>query len=105
MTMTGLHPIVETPLVSAYHQIKARGLDPGEPTPQRFALWIWAQGDGGGQHYSIGCPNAPDHGALAYGVTALRYLCAVDHKAALELLRMAIAEIESVHPQLKEPRS
>ncbi|MGO9031404.1 hypothetical protein [Mycobacterium sp.] len=89
---------------SSYHQIKARGLDPGESTPERFALWIWRQGEAAGQHYDIGCPDAPDHGAMAYGVTALRHLCAVEPEAAVELLRMAVAEIESVH-QLKQARS
>ncbi len=37
-----------------------------------------------------------------HGVTAMHYLCGVEHESALELLRMCIAEIESVHPHLKE---
>ena len=89
-------------LESAYREMSARDIYPGERTPQKFARWFYAQEED--QRYNIGCPDAHDRRALVYGVIALRYLCSVEHEAALELLRMAIAEIESVHPQLKEKR-
>ena len=89
-------------LVSAYREMQAHDIYPGMPTPLEFAQWFWDEEES--RRFHIGCSDCRDRRALVYGVTALRFLCAVEHEAALELLRMAIAEIESVW-HLKQAQS
>ncbi len=84
---------VRDQLRSAYDAMKAAGIDPGMPTADSFAEWFYAEEETG--TFNVGCCDFNDRPALVYAVTALRFLCAVEHQAAAELLELALAEIRN----------
>jgi hypothetical protein len=52
--------------------------------------------DANGSEFNIGIPNWRTNRALVYTVEAARSLCGAQDELALNLLKMAVAEVESV---------
>jgi hypothetical protein len=90
-------PEICAQLRSAYHTaapVSSRAAESRDA--DEFAAWWWEQELA--CQYHLGCPSFSDRPALLYAVLGCKHLCGVDHKSALRMLRMAIAEIEAAHP-------
>lgn len=91
-----LYHQVSDQLCAAYRRLmQAIGATLTDPEAQELSRRFWAQEQD--CRFDIGCPDFADRPALVFGVEGLRALCGTDHRTALTLLRLAVAEIESTH--------
>lgn len=67
-------------------------LDPGGAHGLTYAERWWQQEDA--CSFLIGCCNFPTRKATIYAVEAARAMCGANDALALDLLRMAVAELE-----------
>jgi len=93
MPNLAMTPDIRTQLRGAYRAMTRRHIDPGAPDSDTFAEWFWREEQT--DTFAVGCCDYHDRPAMAYIVTALRHLCAVERHTTIRLLELAIADLKA----------